>query len=100
MKQFFTAITATTSLSCLLMLPTMSQTLAESQQDFIKIVAPEKLTWTDFEAVANYASQDDQERRYHEVKWENSVLEAQQRAHNADKPIIMILFFGDHRLNC
>ena len=77
-----------------------AQTLVESQQDFINTKAPEKLTWNNYDAVATHASQDKQELRYHSVKWENSVIEAQQKAYKADKPIMMILFFGDHRLNC
>jgi len=98
MRKSFTS--AIVGLCCFTALAAHSQTLVESQQDFIQTKVPEKLTWKNFDAVAKYASQNEQELRYQQVKWENSVLEAQQRAFKADKPIMMILFFGDHRVNC
>ena len=97
MKSFFTAIIGSTLTLCSSI---AAQTLAESQQDYINTKAPSELTWKTFDAVVQHASQDEQERRYHKIKWHNSLVDAQQAAHKADKPILMILFFGDHRSNC
>lgn len=97
MNRLFSAIIG---ISALAPLALSAQTLAESQQDFSQTKAPKKLTWENFDTVAKHASQDEQELRYHSVKWENSVIEAQQKAFKVDKPILMILFFGDHRHNC
>lgn len=88
------------SLSCLLSLSTPAQTLTEYQQPHIKVKTPDNITWQNFDTVAKYTSQNKHELRYQEIKWKNTVLEAQQLAHKVDKPIIMILFFGDHRVNC
>ena len=61
---------------------------------------PKELTWKTYDAVSSHASQGSDEILYLKVDWKNSVLEAQREAYQKDKPIVMILFFGDHRSNC
>lgn len=62
--------------------------------------APYQLTWQNYDKVAAYASEKESEKLYHTIDWKDTVLEAQQQAYKQDKPIVMILFFGDHRANC
>jgi len=62
--------------------------------------APEKLTWKNFDEVADYARQSEREKLYLEVNWHNSVLDAQRVAFAADKPLLLWLYFGDPRGNC
>ncbi len=61
---------------------------------------PAQLNWKTYNDVANHASQLPSEELYFKVDWKNSVLDAQSEAYQKDKPIVMILFFGDHRSNC
>ena len=61
---------------------------------------PKQLTWRTYDAVSSHASQGSDEILYLKVDWKNSVLDAQREAYQKDKPIVMILFFGDHRSNC
>jgi len=61
---------------------------------------PKELTWKTYDAVSRHASQGSQETLYFKVDWKNNVLAAQREAYQEDKPIVMILFFGDHRSNC
>jgi len=61
---------------------------------------PNELTWKTYDAVSAHASQTLEETLYFKVDWKNDVLGAQREAYQKDKPIVMILFFGDHRSNC
>jgi len=61
---------------------------------------PAELSWETYDEISNYASQAAEEKLYLEVDWKNSVLDAQREAFEKDRPIVMILFFGDHRSNC
>ncbi len=63
-------------------------------------IPPDKLTWKTYDAVSLHASQAPEETLYLKVDWKNSVLDAQREAHQKDKPMVMILFFGDPRSNC
>jgi hypothetical protein len=63
-------------------------------------VSPKELSWDTYDAVSSHASQAPQETLYFNIDWKNNVLDAQREAHQKDKPIVMILFFGDHRSNC
>jgi hypothetical protein len=68
--------------------------------DPITAIPPRELSWKTYETVASHASQSPDELLYLKVDWKNTVLEAQREAFEKDKPIVMILFFGDHRSNC
>ncbi len=61
---------------------------------------PKELTWDTYEAVSQHAAQSPEEMLYLKVDWKDTVLDAQREAHQKDKPIVMILYFGDHRSNC
>lgn len=68
--------------------------------DPITEAPPKQLTWNTYDDVSQHASQTPLEKIYLKVDWKNNVLDAQREAHQKDKPIVMILFFGDHRSNC
>lgn len=71
-----------------------------TRADPVTEAPPEELTWKTYDAVSKHASQAPQETLYFKVDWKNNVLDAQREAYLKDKPIVMILFFGDHRSNC
>ena len=68
--------------------------------DPVTDVSPKELTWKTYDAVSRHASQSPEELLYLKVDWKDTVLDAQREAYEKDKPIVMILFFGDHRSNC
>ncbi|MGJ8658125.1 MAG: hypothetical protein ACSHX6_16890 [Akkermansiaceae bacterium] len=61
---------------------------------------PKSLNWDTYEEVSRHASQLAHETLYFGVDWKSNLLDAQREAYKDDKPIVMILFFGDHRSNC
>ncbi len=68
--------------------------------DRLSVRAPEELSWKTYDEVVRHALQSGDELLYQKVDWKSNVLDGQREGYKDDKPIVMILFFGDHRSNC
>ncbi len=62
--------------------------------------APDQLTWQNYESVKSHVAPKKEDFAFKEVDWHMDLPKAISEASEADKPLLLWLYFGNPQGNC